>query len=140
MAFTSNLKPTYSLGPMAAKVVLPAAAKTVLTDTSNAAKLVSAMNDNRQLFGMVFAQPAATLVAGKLMLFLVSGASAFDIDEIAHAAMTVNTTTRADMIQFSRWSNNSPLIIPEGHELWIATAVAQTAGALVGHAQSGKVF
>jgi hypothetical protein len=140
MVFVPSNNAVFPLGPMATKVAVPATAKTVLTDTSNAAILVASMANNRQQFGLIYAQPAITYVAGKLMLFLYDGATAFDIDEIAHAAGTVSTTASPGMIQFTRWSASQPLIIPEGHTLYVASAVAQSAGAFVAHAQLGKVF
>lgn len=141
MTFTANTAPIYPIGPISNKVAVPAAAKTTFTDITNAALLVPSMANNRQSFGLIYAQSSITVVAGKLMLFIYDGSTAYAIDEIAFSAGTITTTANpVGKISFTQWSSSSPLIIPEGHSLYVANSVAQTANSLIAHAQLGKIF
>ncbi len=141
MAFSTD--PIYSAGPVAGVVNVPATAKTVLTDISNAGLLVAANATRWQSFASVFAQATATLVAGKLMLFLYDTTTAFPIETVIFAAGTVTTTTNPigtnGKLAFG-FSDASKLWIPPTYSLYIANSVAQTAGALTAHAQIGKLY
>lgn len=142
MAYSPNAIPVFPVGPIGYMAVLPSTAKTTFTDTTNAVKLVAAMANNRQSFGLIFAKPLITIVAGKLMLYLWDPTNSYlrCVDEVIHAAGTVSTTAQVDRIEFTNWTAAKPLIVPEGLELWIASAVAQTANSLHAHTQLGKVF
>jgi len=142
MPFTPNPTPVYAAGPIAAgPIVLPSTAKTVFTDQTNAVQLLAATANNRQVITGLSVEVTATLTAGKLLAFLSLGATAgqtFEVGSVAHAALTVSTTAAVAPIAFA-FTPTAPLIIPEGYSLWLASAVAQPAGALVGYG-IGKIF
>lgn len=141
MAFTPNLNPAYALGPYSWRVNVPATAKTVFNDASNTAVLVPAQANNRVSVGLLYVQNVLTVVSGKLMLYLFDGVSTYQtVDDVAVSAQTPGTTTAGNKTTWATWSSAQPLIIPEGHSLLVATSVAQTAGALIAHAQLGKIY
>ena len=118
--------------------MLPSTAKTIFTDTSNAVQVLAAMASNTQEVDGLYVEVTATLSAGKLLAYLYNGTTAYQIGDIAHAALTVSTTAGVTPIAFA-FSTANPLIVPPGYSLWLASAVAQPAGALVGFG-FGKVY
>ena len=142
MPFTPNLAPNYAIGPIAAgPIALPSTAKTALNDQTNAVQILASTANNRQVITGLSVEVTATLTAGKLLAFLSNGTSvgqSFEVGSVAHAALTVSTTAAVTPIAFA-FTPTAPLIIPEGYSLWLASAVAQPAGALIGYG-IGKIF
>ena len=141
MAYAQLKDPAYA-NPWAlgGRCVLPAAAKTVFTDNSNTAILLAADADRRRQIGLIYVKPILSLAQGKLQLYYCDGTNYYCIDKLPHAAGTVSTTATPDKLVFSQFTKDTPLILHEGHSLLLATAVAQTAGAMVGVAGLAKAF
>lgn len=140
MAFAQNAIPSYAVKPTAFKVTFPTTAKTVFTDASNTAVLVAPDADHPRTFGLIWAQPVVTLSGGVLQAYLYDGTNYTLYDEVAHSAQTLSTTAAGTAIVFTKATATSPLVLPEGWSLLVATKVTQTAGALIANAQLGKVF
>lgn len=142
MPFTPNTVPTYAQAPLdLAPVTLPATAKTVFTDTSNAQLLLATVAVGRKAtFARIYAQPVANLTAGRLMLFKSNdgGSTARMVKDVAHASLTVSTTAEGAEIDFG-YTEADPLIVEEGWSLYVASAVAQASGAAI-VAGRGKIF
>lgn len=143
MAYTippgPNATPFYPSGPLSVgPAVLPATAKTVLTDTSNAVQAIAALSNNVQEVDQLVVEVTATLSAGKLLAFLYNGTTAFQVADIAHAALTVSAVAGVSRLDFGI-AASAPIIVPASWSLWLASAVAQPAGALVGTG-FGKVW
>lgn len=142
MAYAPNLAPTYSLGPITVgPAVLPAVAKTVLTDTSNAVRILAALADRRQVVQSLAVEVAiSNTAAGKLLPFLYNPANttAYQLPGVAHALLNATTTSEPAQIVFP-YTTSAPLIVPETFELWLATMVAQPANSLIAYG-TGKLF
>jgi hypothetical protein len=138
MPYSPATAGTFLLPAAPGKIAVPAAAKTTLTDITNAALLVPSMTSSRQYFTNIFVQQIGTVIAGKVQLWVYDGSVAWAIDEAAVAALTYSTTSVPTKISFSNWSATNPLMLEFGNSLYVSTSVAQTAGVLIAHAQGGK--
>jgi len=78
----------------------------------------------------ISAIPRATVTASSLLLFLSNdgGTTKRLIDSELLAAQTVNTTTAINEVQFSRYSEATPLRLGQGDKLYAASQVALAAG------------
>lgn len=142
MALSMNANPLYPKEPAAFSVAVPAAAKTVFNDNSNVAVLVAGASGKAYSFSQIFVQSLITTVAGKLMLFIKdAGGNYRMLDEQILAAGTISTTANpVGKILFPTWTKDYPLILPESHDLVISVSTAQAAGALIAHAQGGRLY
>ena len=134
MPWSQNLTPGYAVGPFApVPVLLPTTAKTVMTDNTNAVKVidhsVAALLNFRILLSQVDLLPTGALSAGKFWLFLAatSTTSGFlEKDELVSASQSgFSTTVGGTRLNFATWTSAKPLIVPEGYDLWAASSVAQ---------------
>jgi len=143
MAFAPNAIPAYAVGPLeVVPVALPAAAKTTMTDTTNAVQvlpLTGTVASGRKLaVQKLVVRSVASLSSGRMMAFLYNGTTAIFAKDIAHPSTTVSTTAGAADIDFG-FTDADALIIPEGYALYVGSAVAQASGAAV-IAGRGKTF
>lgn len=76
------------------------------------------------------AMPRATATASSLLLFLSDdgGTTKRLIDSEAMPATTVNATTAIAEVQFSRYSEQTPLRLGPSDQLFVGSAVALAAG------------
>lgn len=142
MALSMNANPYYPKEPCSFSVAVPSSAKTTLNDNSNIAVLVAGASGKAYSFNQIFVQSLITTVAGKLMLFIKDASANYRmLDEQILAAGTISTTANpVGKIIFPQWTKDYPLILPESHDLVIGVSTAQTAGALIAHAQGGRLY
>lgn len=140
MPFTPNAIPTYAQGPMPLlPAVLPATAKTVFTDITNAVKVVDTVATGRigAVTGITV-EATANLSAGKLVAYLWNGTTLVEVASVAHVALTSSATAAAQVV-FDKVTATAPIYVPEGWSLYLATLVAQTTNSM--HATGiGKLF
>jgi len=128
MPYTPNQIATYARYPNAwGPVVVPATAKTVFTDITNAVLFVPKMPDFKQVLSTVYAEVVLTPIAnGKISLFLYNDTVAWQIaSKPFTTAATVSTTAQPTQITFD-YSVAAPLIINEGLSLYAAVTVTQS--------------
>jgi hypothetical protein len=135
MAWTPNQQPAVAVGPLASlPVLLPTTAKTVMTDNTNAVKVIDhtalTLVNYRILLSQVDLLPTGALSAGKFWLFLAqSGATTgfLEKDELVNLSQSgFSTTVGGTRLNFPTWTSTKPLIVPEGYDLWAASSVAQS--------------
>lgn len=131
MAWAQNLTADFAIGPFAfGPVLLPAGAKTVFTDTSNAVKLWAGNGTNRFVIPNLTVEPYGSnaLTGGKFLLLLstsIGGAGLMPLWETANASQSPSTTVPGAPITFPQIAPSNPLILMETQDLWIASLVAQ---------------
>jgi hypothetical protein len=106
------------------------AAKSTLTDTTNAVKIFTA-GANGSFVKRLRARPRATVsAANKLLLFRVSagGATVTLIDSALMGAHTLADTTAIPETPFTTYSYLDPLRLGPSEELWAAQATALAGG------------
>lgn len=147
MAWAQNAVPTYPLRPHGYKVSLGTpSAKTTFADLTNAVKLIDQDPNFIRSIGLIYCVATVTLVAGKLLLLMNDGTNTWMVDELVFTAATISTTANPagaggdGKLIFPKWTPAAPLILPEAHHLYIGVTTAQSANALVAHAQQVKVF
>jgi hypothetical protein len=157
MTFNPLLTPVYSNPFRPPGVLVPSAAKTVMTDSTNVASLLNARTagvggagpypNNRFTFNSLVVEPVGNfaLPIGKLYLLETQDGTLFK--EIAQEiinpsqAPNVTTPTKTTPITFSRFSASNPLIINEGTEIVIATGVAlANPGQLIAFLEGGRIW
>lgn len=141
MAYAANVTPIYAREPLdLVPVAVPATAKTVFTDITNAVQIANNVNGSqrKQVFQKVFIQPTANLTAGRMMLFKYNGTTAFLAKDVAHGSISVTTTAEGAEIDFG-FTDADPLILEEGWSAYVGSAVAQAAGSAIVNGR-GKLF
>lgn len=134
MAHTPNPTPNFALAPGSFAVAVSATAGTLVD-------LVPIDADKVRVFPVVYAQAVITTVAGKLQLVMHNGTTGVTIDEVPLTAGTISTTANpVGKIPFPNWTKDTPLVVPAGFGLKFTCTTAQTAAAVIGVAQAGKVF
>ena len=110
-------------------VAVATAAKPTYDDAANAVKLCDA-GANGSLLKQLSAMPRATVTASKLHLYLStdSGTTLHLIDSTLMAAHTVAATTATPVTSFGLISEDTPIRLPVGSSLYVATAVALAGG------------
>lgn len=110
--------------------------------TANATKIYSADGLHRPAFSLISLLPVGALSAGKFLLLVsaaAGGTSLTEIDEMAIVSQSgYSTTVSGTLLTFNRWTSNTPLILPETADLYVASAVAQAAPPVV--YANGKLF
>lgn len=110
-------------------VAVATTAKTTYDDAANAVKLCDA-GANGSLLKQLSAMPRATVTASKLQLYLSTdgGITLRLIDSALMAAHTVAATTATPVTLFGLISEDTPIRLPAGSSLYVATAVALAGG------------
>ena len=110
-------------------VAVATAAKITYDDAANAVKLCDA-GANGSLLKQLSAMPRATVTASKLQLYLSTngGTTLHLIDSALMAAHTVAATTATPVTSFGLISEDTPIRLPAGSSLYVATAVALAGG------------
>jgi hypothetical protein len=145
MAYAANTSPVFSSPFQPIGVIVPATAKTVLTDNTAIASLLNARAapylNNRFTFAEVAVEVVANISAGKLWLLETFDGNVYrKRGEQDHLSGAPTSTAKVAPIVFSQFTAASPLIVAEGSEIVIATAVAQTAGSLIAYLKAGRIF
>jgi hypothetical protein len=121
--------PVYAQGIRAVAGVTTAA-KSTMTDTTNAVKIFTA-GANGSIVKRLRARPRATLsAANKLLLFRVAtgGSPVTLCDSASMAAHTFADTTAIPETPFATYSYVDPLRLAPNEELWAAQATALAGG------------
>ena len=134
MAWSPNPNPDYGIGPYpGAPVLLPSTAKSVMTDNTNAVKVIdhsiATLLNYRILLSQIDLIPNGALSAGRIWLFLAltGQTSGFVLrDDLAIASQSPATTTAGARINFPTWTSGKPFVVPEGYDLWAASNVVQS--------------
>lgn len=116
--------------PRTATAVTTAACVVGTNDTPTNTVLLTAAGAEGAILTNLSAMPRATATATSLLLFLSKdgGTTKRLIDSELLAAQTVNNTTAINEIQFSRYSEDSPLRLEANDQLYVGAAVALAAG------------
>jgi len=106
------------------------AAKTTYNDAANAVLLCTAHATAGSLLKALSAMPRATVTASKLQLYISfdGGTTLWLISSAVMAAHTVAATTSTPITFFSDITEDTPIRLPAGSSLYVATAVALAGG------------
>lgn len=107
------------------------AAKTTYNDAANAVLLCTAHATAGSLLKALSAMPRATLAtASKLQLYISfdGGTTLWLISSALMAAHTVAATTATPITAFADITEDTPIRLPAGSSLYVATAVALAGG------------
>jgi hypothetical protein len=104
------------------------AAKTTLSDSTNAVKILTAGANGSVLYGLK-AVPRATVTATQLQLYRSpdNGTTMYLINSALMAAYTMANTTAAPVTDFG-YAETIPLRIGASDTLWVGAAVALAGG------------
>lgn len=106
------------------------AAKTTYNDAANAVLLCTAHATAGSLLKALSAMPRATVTASKLQLYISfdGGTTLWMIGSALMSAHTVADTTATPITSFGDISEETPIRLPAGSSLYVATAVALAGG------------
>lgn len=105
-------------------------AKTTYNDAVNAVLLCTAHATAGSLLKALSAMPRATVTATKLQLYISfdGGTTMWLIDSEQMSAHTVDATTKTPKTMFADIAEDTPIRLPPGSSLYVATAVALAGG------------